>query len=115
MQPPTPAMSPPESPELLFGDVQSYLDDANALLAAGDMQGLANLGPKVDALGEKLAALAAHQSAEYQPEILHLVQGLTELVQAMNTAKTAIAEALKSSGNHHRAARAYLTTTPAEE
>lgn len=110
-----PSFPSPEQPELLFGDVQDYLDRATALLAEGDMEALMHLGPQVDVLCEKLAALAESQTNEYQPEILHLVAGLSELVNAMNATKTTIANALKSAGSHHRAARAYLTTAPVEE
>ena len=98
------------APELIFSDVMAYVDQAEKLLAAGNVRDLKALDETVDHLARRLRQLTADQITEYEPEIAHLRERMQALTQQMAGAQNQISEALKTVTSHHRAAKAYLST-----
>jgi uncharacterized phage infection (PIP) family protein YhgE len=94
----------------MLGDVYDYIQRATDCLKAGDMAGLEALNSRADTLSSAMESLDAAQGAEYAPELAELRTQLNALIRAMDDMKTQLGKTLQSSGTHHRAARAYLTT-----
>lgn len=94
----------------MLGDIAAYISRAQDCLKAGDMAGLEALNPLAETITQAMETLDAAQGTEYAPELETLRTQLGSLVEAMDAAKTELAKTLQSSGTHHRAARAYLST-----
>jgi len=96
--------------ELLFGDVLTYIEKAEKAIAADDVQALVLMNTAVVHMSERLLRLTPDQVNEYAPEIDHLRARLGVLTQTMEGVRDQVAEDITALGQHHRAARAYLST-----
>lgn len=105
---PLPDITRDANPELLLGDILRYVDDAQALLKAGDTVRLAGLDTVVEALCQRVVALPAETAKEYAAELVYLNDKLSALASAIESAKAALSDDLDALGKRQRAAKAYL-------
>jgi hypothetical protein len=103
-------MSASLQPELLLGDILTYVDQAEKLLAEKNVEALTTLDTTVDVLCERLASLSVEHAKEYAPEIDHLVERMKTLTTRMQQARDKVGDDMNALTSHHRAARAYLST-----
>ena len=103
-------MSQSIQPELLLGDVLTYIDQVEKLLAAGNTADLKTFDETVDALSLQLGQLTPVQLKEYAPEIEHLAERMTALTKTMEELRDKAGEHMTTVTSHHRAVKAYLST-----
>lgn len=104
-----PELDPSRSPELLFGDILSYIEKAEALVTARDSISLAGLNDAVDALCRRIVALDTSKSKEYGAELEHLMERLGALQVHMTSLQKELSATIKSLNQSQKANRAYIS------
>ncbi|MEJ0009744.1 MAG: hypothetical protein WDN72_04000 [Alphaproteobacteria bacterium] len=68
------------------GDIVAYIEQADALLSAGETVPLAGLDTAVGALCERILALAPQEAKSFAPQLEELTARLDDLQKKMQTA-----------------------------
>lgn len=100
------------SPELLFGDIVAYIDQAEAKIEARDTVALVGLNDEVDALCKSVLALERENAKEYTPELEYLHQRLEQLKARMAAFQKEIVVSLNALNASKRANSAYIKQQP---
>lgn len=98
---------PATDPEALLSDVLSYIDEARAMLDAGEWLDLKGLDAKVERLCLEIVTLSPEQGREYAAELEFLRDKLAALQDDMQVKLGDVQDEMKETGTVQRANRAY--------
>jgi hypothetical protein len=107
-----PDTDPARAPELLLGDILTYIEQADASVQARDMAVLAGLDTVVEALCQRITALDPAAAKEYAPELAHLMERLDQLQQNMMRLQGEVNTTITSLNSAKKANNAYKKNTP---
>jgi hypothetical protein len=112
-----PDLDPTRSPELLFGDIVTYVTKATAMIEARDTVSLVGLDTSIEAMCQRILELPPETAREYGPELAHLVQAIDGLRGKMLLLQNEMATTIKSLSTQKKASQAYKNTptTQSEE
>lgn len=105
--PALPDLDPSRTASDLYADLQAYIDEANALVAARQPIMLAGLDNAVAALCERIATLDILTAKEFAPKLDGLMAALDGLQANMRALQADVATAINSLGTQKKANRAY--------
>lgn len=104
-------------PELLFGDIAEYVEQAQAHLSVGEVASLAELNDVAAELSARVLALPGAVMEEYAPELDYVVEKMQQLRSEMLEKRRLLSNELDGSEKRLRAVRAYYGSpaAPSEE
>lgn len=105
--PALPNLDPSRSAHELYADLQAYIDEANALVAARNPTELAGLDDAVAALCERITTLDILTAKEFASKLDGLMTSLDGLQANMRALQTEVATAINGLGKQKKANRAY--------
>lgn len=94
-------------PELLFGEIADYIDQAEACLASEDIESLAALSASVDVLNARVGLLPRDVMVEYAPEVEYLLTRMQALCDGMVKKQMLLTQDAKAADKRVRAMHAY--------
>lgn len=98
---------PASDPEALLSDVLAYVDEARAMLDAGEWLDLKGLDKKVERLCLEIVTLSPEQGREYAAELEFLRDKLAKLQDDMQEKLGDLQGEMKETNTVQRANRAY--------
>ena len=102
-----PDLDPACVPEMLFGDIMAYVEQATAMVAARDTVSLFGLDTSIEAMCQRILELPPAAAKEYAPELAHLVQAIDGLRTKMLALQSEMATTLTSLDTQKKASHAY--------
>lgn len=95
------------TPDALFAEVQSFIEESRALLRKGAMMELAGLDDQVKKLCVSATRLSQEERRAYADRLQALLDELTALGDEMVKSRDAVGEKLRNIDTHKKAHKAY--------
>jgi hypothetical protein len=105
-----PDLNPARAPELLFGDILAYVEQATTMVAERDTVSLVGLDSSIETMCQRILELPPEAAKEYAPELAHLMQAIDGLRDKMLALQNEMATTIKSLGSQKKASQAYKNT-----
>jgi hypothetical protein len=95
------------SPEALFSDIATYIEEVQAIISSGKWVDLAGLNQDIDALCRSVMALPPDVAKEYAPELEYLRDQMGEIEAHLMRGRDALKNEIKATQTVERANKAY--------
>jgi hypothetical protein len=95
------------SPEELFSDIATYIEEVQAIIASGKWVDLAGLDQDIDALCQAVSALPVDVAKEYAPELEYLRDQMEQIEAHLVRGRDAVTNEIKATQTVERANKAY--------
>lgn len=99
------------TPEILFGEINAYVEKAQAMIESGAWVDLQGLDKDVEALCLSVAALSREQAQAYAPELEYLRERITVLGKSLEACRDSVKNELRGADTIERANKAYVQST----
>jgi hypothetical protein len=95
------------TPEQLFQDIMTYVEQATASVETRDMANLAGMDTMVDALCQRILALDTESGKAFEPHLGQVLTSIAELQEKMVKLQGEVKTTLKSLNTTKKANQAY--------
>ncbi len=102
-----PSIDSSRAPDQLIVDMLAYINEAEAMVKAGDALSLAGFDSVVDALCKRIVALDVNEGKKYADKLEDVMLRLDQLQKNMTTLQNEVAANIKSLTSTKKAAKAY--------